>query len=114
MWVIMPTGGFLSAVRKPGDEAEGTLTIRARVKADLIELREHYLPALGQIQAGGGTDYGFRASAKVEEFAEAMATMARSVTYPNFKDEVARVKGSGRARTYHTVWSVLLKLQHRA
>lgn len=111
MWVIMPTGGFLSAVRKPEDEGAGTLTIRARVKADLVELREHYLPALGPIQAGGGTDYGFRASAKADDFANAMANMARSVTYPSFKDEVARVKGSGRARTYHTIWSVLLKLQ---
>jgi hypothetical protein len=114
MWVIMPTGGFLSAVRKPEDEGVGTLTIRARVKADLIELRENFLPALGPIQAGGGTDYGFRASAKADDFAEAMAAMARAVTYSNFKDEVARVKGSGRARTYHTIWSVLLKLQQRA
>lgn len=111
MWVLMPSGGFISTVRKPSDEPRGTVTIRARVKADLIELRDNYLPALGPIEAGAGSDYAFRAVAKVDDYADAMAAMARAVTYPNFKDRVGAVKGSGRARTYHTLWSVLLKLQ---
>lgn len=114
MWVCMPTGGFISVVQKEGDAGAGAVTIRARVKADLIELRQHFLPGLGAILAGGGTDYGFRASAQVDDFAAAMAAMARATNYPNFKDEVVRVKGPGRARVYHTVWSVLLKLQQRA
>ena len=114
MWGLMPTGGFISVVRKEADAGSGTVTIRARVKADLIELREHYLPPLGAIQAGGGTDYGFRASAKADDFADAMAAMARAVTYSNYKDEVARVKGSGRARVYHSCWSILLRLRQRA
>lgn len=111
MWIFLPTGGFLSIVKKPEDEARGTVTVRARVRADLIELREHFLPALGSIDSAAGTDYPHRAVVLAADFEQAMAAMARAVTYSNFKSEVSRVKGSGRARVYHLVWSLLLKLQ---
>lgn len=111
MWVMMPSGGFISVVRKPGDEARGVVTIRSRSKADLVELRDNFLPQLGAIESGTGTDYPHRAVVHGQDLEKAMATMARAVTYSNYKGEVARVKGSGRARVYHDVWAALLKLQ---
>jgi hypothetical protein len=39
MWLITPTG-FFSIVQKPSDEAADTLTVRARVRQDLVALRE--------------------------------------------------------------------------
>jgi hypothetical protein len=53
------------------------LTIRAQFKADLVELRDGDLPGLGAIERGGGADYTWRATAAVDEFAEACASMAR-------------------------------------
>lgn len=111
MWILLPTGGFISAVRKPADEAHGTTTIRARVKADLVELRTNYLPGLGPIESGGGTDYAYRAVAKADDFAAACSAMARNVTYSNYKDHVASVKGKARAGLYGNLWGLLLDLQ---
>jgi len=56
MWLIT-TLGFFSIVCKPGDKKQGMLTVRSRVKSDLEELRKNYLPGLGTIVEGAGTDY---------------------------------------------------------
>ena len=114
MWILMPSGGFISAVRKPADEARGTVTIRARVRADLVELRDNFLPGLGTIEAGGGTDYAYRAVATADDFADACAAMAKAVEYRNYKDHVAAVKGKARAGVYGRLWSALLSLQRAA
>lgn len=111
MWILMPSGGFISAVKKPDDEGRGTLTVRARVRDDLVELREHYLPEMSAIREGGGTDYPYRAKAKVEEFAQACAAMARAVEYQNYKGHVAVVKDKARANVYGRLWSTLLGLE---
>ena len=113
MWIFMPTGGFISVVQKPGDAIDDHLTIRARAKADLVELRENFLADLGRIETGGGTDYAFRARASRTDFEVATAKMARTLDYNNYKDRVAKIKGSSRAHVYATVWGALLKL-HRA
>ena len=62
MW-IMTTIGFFSIVQKPEDKHGEMLTIRSRVKSDLIALRDQYLPSLGPIATNVGTDYQYRASA---------------------------------------------------
>jgi hypothetical protein len=54
MW-IMTTIGFFSIVQKPEDKDDDTMTIRSRVKSDLIALRDHYLPNLSPIIAHSGT-----------------------------------------------------------
>lgn len=114
MWILMPSGGFISAVRKPADEARGTVTIRARVRADLVELRDNYLPGLSPIESGGGTDYAFRTVAKADDFAGACAAMAKAVDYRNYKDHVSAVKGRARASVHGRLWSALLSLQRAA
>lgn len=68
MWWLTPIG-FFSVVRKHDDVAEGTLTVRARVKSDLQNLKAHWLPELGEIKASTSNDYRFRAKAPQAEVA---------------------------------------------
>ncbi|WP_249363135.1 NUDIX hydrolase [Burkholderia sp. 4M9327F10] len=110
MWLITPVG-FFSIVQKPTDQQAGTLTVRARVRGDLEALREHFLPGLGDMSESPGNDYRFRAVAPRDEVAAALGSMIQGLDYSNFKSEVARVQGTGRAHLYHQVWDVLHKLQ---
>ncbi len=107
MW-ILTTVGFFSIVQKPRQTG---LTIRTRVAADLDRLRTTYLPTLSATVTGAGTDYPFRATVGREEFALALAQIARDITYANFKGEVARRQGHARERTYSKVWGVLQELE---
>ena len=107
MWILMPTG-FFSVVRKPGDEL---LTVRARSRADLERLAAS-VPALGPIEAGGGTDYPYRARIGTDDLAEAVAAAVRGIDYSNFKDAVARRAGTRRAKLYGKVWQTLLEIEN--
>jgi len=107
MW-LFTTVGFFSVVQKPG---ETDLTVRARARDDLERLREGYLPELSQTVAGGGTDYPYRAKVSHEALARGAAKLVRDVSYPNFKNEVARVADPERAHVYSEVWHALLALE---
>lgn len=110
MWLITPIG-FFSVVRKPTDIRNGTLTVRARVQADLEALKASFLPELGEIGISKVNDYRYRAVAPQAAVAKAMARLIEQLDYPNFKDEVAKQQGQARADLYHDVWSVLNRLQ---
>jgi ADP-ribose pyrophosphatase YjhB (NUDIX family) len=110
MWLITPIG-FFSIVQKPGDKANGTLTVRSRVRSDLAALKQHYLPSLGPIQESHDTDYRFRAVAPRAEVSAAMARLVDNLDYSNFKSEVGKKQGHKRAGLYHKVWDVLYHLQ---
>lgn len=108
MWMITPIG-FFSVVQKPGDGE--SLTVRARVKSDLLALKKQFLPELGRIQESAVSDYRFRALAPRLAVARAYAQMVEQIDYDNFKSEVSSRQGRDRARLYHDVWSVLYRLQ---
>jgi hypothetical protein len=110
MWLITRIG-FFSVVQKHGDEASGTLTVRARVRGDLETLREKYLPSLGPIQENVETDYSYLGTAPRAEVSSAMARMIADVNYSNLKHEVAKRQGQKRSLLYHEVWDVLYRLQ---
>lgn len=110
MWLITPTG-FYSIVEKPTDRGKGTLTVRARVRADLIALKRVHCPSLGRIRESEDTDYRFRATAKRADVIQAVAHMIEGLNYSNFKSEVAMRQGIDRAHLYHDVWDVLHRLQ---
>jgi hypothetical protein len=63
-----------------------------RVRSDLDALRE-YLPSLGAIAEGTGSDYRYRARAKRGEVSKALAKLVQQIDYANFKDEVAAKQG---------------------
>lgn len=107
MWVIATTG-FYSIVRKPGDSQ---FCVRARVRKDLVDLKKKYLPAMSKIIDTDNSDYRYRAYADRHDVGEALAAMATDIDYSNFKDEVKRLQGPGRAGIYMRIWTALLSLQ---
>ena len=110
MWLLTPQG-FFSIVEKPDDAARGSLTVRARVRSDLDSLRAAVLPELETIEESENTDYRYRARAPRAAVAAAMARLAETLDYSNFKSVVARRQGATRAKLYHDVWDVLYRMQ---
>jgi hypothetical protein len=107
MW-LMTNFGFFSIVQKKDDDI---LTVRARARGDLETLQERYIPTLGHILKGEGTDYQYRAKVSREDMAEALGKIIMDIDYSNFKNSVAEKQGNKRARLYGEVWSVLCNLQ---
>lgn len=107
MWLVTDFG-FYSIVRKPGDNF---LTIRTRVCNDLENLKKLYLPTLGDIIDGGGTDYQYRAEVPHADFANAMSRIVMDIDYSNFKNEVSKKQSSSRAKIYGKVWGALSLLE---
>jgi hypothetical protein len=107
MW-LMTNFGFFSIVKKEG---EPYLTVRARAKQDLLNLKERYLPAMGAIEVSDYNDYQYRVRVPREVFAEALEDIALDIDYPNFKNSVADKQGKARARLYGDVWHQLMELQ---
>lgn len=110
MW-LMTSVGFFSIVRKRG---EIELAVRARVRGDLEALQKEYLPSLGPISAGGGTDYPYRARVESKALAAAIARMVEDIDYASFKDTAAARQGPERAHVYGEIWSALRKLTPKA
>ena len=110
MWLIT-NFGFFSVVQKPRDRDAQTVTIRSRVNKDLETLKERYLPQMGPILEGAGTDYEYRATAERSEFANALLQIGLDIDYDNFKNSVAKNQGHERENLYHKIWNVLYKLQ---
>lgn len=110
MW-LMTRFGFFSIVQKPGDAEAGTLTVRARVRADLEALQTAYLPELGEIAENAGTDYRYRAHVSREALAAALEQVVLDIDYGNFKSVVQKSQGSQRSNLYHQVWEVLCHLE---
>ena len=104
MWLMTPIG-FFRIVEKPYDRHAGTLTLRARVEGDLVEMKNRYLPELGQIQADQSTDYRYRAVAPRAALARALSQLRLDLDCMNFKDEVSQVQGYERAMVFGEVWS---------
>jgi hypothetical protein len=110
MWLVASVG-FFSIVRKP---EESDLTVRARARGDLEALSKVYLPSLGPIIEGGGTDYPYRAHVSPKALAEAVARIVKDIDYANFKDSVADLQGPQRAHVYGDVWHALRRLTPKA
>jgi len=109
MWLFTKFG-FFSVVKKESDGAD-TLTIRARVKADLENLIKYYLIGEFKILTFPEADYRYRIIVPKEVFTKAIAEITKDINYENFKNEVYDLQGSGRANSYGKVWAELYKLQ---
>lgn len=109
MWLLTDIG-FFSIVRKPWDVDAGTLTVRARVKADLETLKVRHLPGATAIEEDPEADYRFRLRAGEGELGEAVARITRGINYDNFKARVGRRQGVRRHDIYFEVWFALRQL----
>lgn len=110
MWIVSNIGLF-SIVAKEGDLEAGMLTIRARQRQDLEDLRAKYLPTMTAITRTKGADYAWRARANRDAVGAAVGLLAASTGYSNFKAEVGRVQGPAREAIYHRAWEALRALQ---
>jgi hypothetical protein len=106
MWVFHPEAGFLSVVRDPNKQSR--LVVRARVRQDL---ENRFLSRLTGTVATPSRDYGYRGWCSPAEWGAAVASMATSVTYDNFKLEVLRRQGVAREQLYHRVWATMLNAE---
>ena len=102
MWVFTPEG-FYSVVT--AEEFGEELQVRARDEHDLERLRGSWFPNLGPTVRKPDRDYPCRAFCTHDQLGEALARMAQSIDYSNFKNAVAERHGSGRAHIYGRVWS---------
>lgn len=110
MW-LMTDFGFFSIVQKADDLDADTLTVRSRARQDMENLQSRHSLFVTPIQESSNSDYRYRAKAKREDVAKAIAATAQSINYSNFKSRVAKTQGDERADVYHDVWSALLPLQ---
>jgi hypothetical protein len=100
MWIFLGNS-MLSIVDKGGDGS--TLLVRARRREDLTRI----FPK-AKVQAGGGTDYPFRARIDREAVAQRVAEAVRDIGYPNFK---ASVDEDDRHSAYLRVWADMMGFQ---
>ena len=106
MWIYTQFG-FFSAVKKKNTDF---ITIRARVKKDLENLKVHYGAVMSDIVATKNTDYPYRAAMWPDKFVELVTKIAADVTYDNFKDRVMDTQGIAREEVYADVWLATRKL----
>ena len=91
---------------KPGD-GNAYITVRARSERDIRNLAD-LIDA--EPQRSDQSDYRWRIRCRKEEWARAVATMAREIDYENFKSRIGR-DDPDRAHLLGEVWSVLYELQ---
>jgi hypothetical protein len=110
MW-IMTTFGFFSAVEKAEDRGTPFLTVRARVRKDLVELLALSSGKRPKILDDNRGDYRYRARVRRGVLARIVSDQILGVDYANFKDAVRARQGAKREQVYHRVWSDLAELQ---
>ncbi len=117
MWIML-TDGALSVVQrtKVDENDDRTLQVRARRREWLDSFRA-YCPELGEaLFADGKADYSWRAFARPEDVARAMARVVLGISYSNFKNAAASEQyglkdpqlRSGLVGAYHKVWDDIL------
>jgi hypothetical protein len=107
MW-LMTTIGFFSVVQKGTDR--DVLTVRARSRQHLQQLKRQCLPGL-TIVAGGGSDYPFRTEVRRADWLAAVQALTTEINYPNFKNAATRQLGQGYHETLMQVWTAMLALE---
>ena len=109
MWILTPVG-FFSVVQKEGD---AKLSVRARVRSDLEDLTEQYLPHIKSIKEGGHTDYPYRIFVSHTDWSNALGQIANDINYPNFKRKIKSKQGPIRSKIYGSVWRELYMLEEQ-
>ena len=118
MWIATKIG-FYSIVLRP--ETEGAKTnvyhVRARTRTDIDAVISLLKPALKRsikLFETPEVDYLWRIILKPEELATALAALAATVDYPNFKDQIhASDTQSDKLDAYSDLWTALYDLQSR-
>jgi hypothetical protein len=105
MWLFTETG-FVSAIRWEGEPDK--ITVRSRDKKSLESLISWTNAELLSLR---NTDYPYRVLVTNEEFAGWVAEQALDISYPNFKNQVKKTRGSKFASLLSQVWGVMLEAE---
>ena len=92
------------------------LTVRARAKGDLENLRDLLTDQDGEVEPYKerfGTDYPWRIRVERAAWVRVAGELAAEIDYSNFKDTVKARQGAKRAGVYSRIWGVLLGLEAR-
>jgi hypothetical protein len=102
MWIFTDTG-FISAVRKP--ERPDSLTVRARDRKSLEALATL---AGAEIKRSPHGDYPYRVFVADSLFNQWLLERTAELDYSNFKNQVAKTRGSKFVHLLHDVWAAML------
>lgn len=108
MW-LTTTQGFYSAVAHR--DLPGILLVRSRAREDLVNLDKQIPGLAARIDYNEHADYCWRVAVSTEEWALAVARLATTVDYDNFKNAVAARQGHERAGVYHRVWDAITAIE---
>lgn len=105
------TSPFRDIAKQPGTH----ILLRARIEADLEDVRDRVLPTM-VIDEQPSADYSYRAVLPRSVFKKYLALMVDEIDYDSHFKEVAEkhgkgVSGSSRHSAYMKVWSALASLQ---
>lgn len=109
MWIATDFG-FFSIVQKDWDKDGDTLTVRARVRGDLVNLVTQARVPSTPIVEDQEADYRYRVQLPAAVVAMFLASAIEDIDYDNFKTRVNLAQGGKRASLYGRVWGVLLDL----
>jgi hypothetical protein len=107
MWTLTNFGAFSTTLRDVKSVPRGDdrlLQVRARRAKHLLELKNRYMPMVGEIVRKPDRDYEFRFYCTHDDWALAVARMAQDINYGNFKNSV---KDRDLHDAYIRVWSAL-------
>mgnify|MGYP000919482379 CR=1 FL=1 len=112
MWIFSKYG-FYSIVKKPYTGEKGNVQIRARLKNDIIKLKE--VAGLDHdIKVDEHADYPYRIIVEDADLTKVMKVLEESIDYSNFKDTVHALDhsaiGKFRNRAYMNVWAEMARL----
>ena len=105
MWVFTQSG-FVSAVRH--HSRQGIVHVRARDRRSLAPLEGL---VVDEVVHTPDADYPYRLDVPDAKIAAWLAEMVNDLDYPNFKDQVAQVRGHGFAGALHDVWSTMHRVE---
>ena len=111
MW-LATKHGFYSVVEKSPE----VFHLRARVKADLENLRDAHVRRYGlelpAVETWPGADYRFRIVTDRETAEQALFVLISDIDYSNFKSEIADTPDQRKKLSaYHTIWGTMAALQ---
>jgi hypothetical protein len=103
MWIFTQTG-FVSAVQHRGNPK--LLVVRGRDKLSLEPITARF-PEL-RITSSATSDYPHRVIMAKHQFADWVVDSVEELNYPNFKNQVAKVRDYSFAGLLSKVWGIML------
>lgn len=108
MWIVCDIG-FFNIVCQDDDLQKGLLTVKARSRKDLEDLRD-FVPYTNAIEESEKADYRFRIKAPKHQVRGGFATILNEIDYPKTKPKLAE-KHPDRQDIYLQVWGDLYAIQ---